>query len=188
MRALVVFESMFGNTQAVAVAVAEGLAAHAEVVMSEVSDAPTVVPDDVDLLVVGAPTHALTLSRPATRQDARERTGRTPVSSGTGLREWADEMAAGPHTVAATFDTRVRRPRLPGSAARAAFRRLRRRGVTLVSPAQSFYVDGMAGPLADGERERARRWADDLGARVADGVAARRGAGREGRRHVAGRA
>ena len=72
MKVLVVYESMFGNTKAIAEAIGEALAA--EVV--EVSDAPDVLPDDVGLLVVGAPTHAFSLSRPATRQSAAGGGGR----------------------------------------------------------------------------------------------------------------
>ena len=53
MRALVVYESMWGNTEQVARAVAEGLGRRVEVVVGEVSRVPTEAADDVDLLVVG---------------------------------------------------------------------------------------------------------------------------------------
>ena len=70
MRALVVYESMFGNTEAVARAVADGLAEMHDVDLREVSQAPTEVIGRVDLIVVGGPTHAFSLSRPATRASA----------------------------------------------------------------------------------------------------------------------
>jgi flavodoxin len=78
MRALIVYESMFGNTRQIAEAVAEGLraghdAAPVEVGLVEVGEAPATVAD-VDLLVVGGPTHALGMSRPETRQSATEHT------------------------------------------------------------------------------------------------------------------
>lgn len=82
MYALVVYESMFGNTAAVARAVAEGLATGFDVVLQEVATA--VVDDDVSLLVVGAPTHVFGMSRPNTRQAAKEQGGN---GGSVGLRE-----------------------------------------------------------------------------------------------------
>lgn len=165
MRALIVYESMFGNTRALANAVAEGLAAGATTSVVPVTEAPAVVGPDVDLLVVGGPTHALSLSRPATRADAVAQ-GAAPVTSvQRGIREWlADVTFAGDVAVAA-FDTRV--GHVPGSAARAALRRLRRRGGTVVGRTASFAVSATPGPLADGELERARDWGALLAAVVA---------------------
>ncbi|HSL25245.1 MAG TPA: flavodoxin domain-containing protein [Acidimicrobiia bacterium] len=74
MPALVVFESMFGNTEAIAKAVADGLTARMAVDIVEVGVAPAVLSDDVELLVVGGPTHAFGMSRPGTRQKAAEQT------------------------------------------------------------------------------------------------------------------
>ena len=51
-------------------------------------------------------------------------------------------------------------------------RRLRRRGHVLVSSPQTFVVEGIAGPLAAGELERAATWGVDLG-RQLRAVAAR---------------
>jgi hypothetical protein len=164
MRALIVYESMFGNTRALANAVADGLATGATTSVVAVTEAPTVVGPDIDLLVVGGPTHALSLSRPATRADAVTQ-GAAPITSvQRGIREWlADVRFAGELAVAA-FDTRA--GHVPGSAARAALRRLRRRGGTVVGPAASFAVSATPGPLADGELERARAWGASLAAAV----------------------
>lgn len=168
MRALVVYESMFGNTQAIASAVAEGLSGRMAVDLVEVADAPTAV--DADLVVAGGPTHAFSMSRPSTRQSAAEQAdGRELVSRGRGLREWLAEAGAGLRgTRAATFDTKVTKGHLPGSAARSAQKRLRRNGSRIISPAHSFTVMGTAGPLGDGELARARQWGADLGALCAD--------------------
>jgi hypothetical protein len=164
MRALVVFESMFGNTREIAKAVADGLSSHLSVDVVEVGAASTVVGDDVGLLVVGGPTHAFGMSRPRTRQSAAEQAGDDLVSTGIGVREWlaADHGGSGP--VAATaFDTRFRKPGLPGSAAKAAGKRLRRLGWRMIDRPASFYVAGTPGPLLPGERERARGWGEKLG-------------------------
>jgi flavodoxin len=167
MRAVVVYESMFGNTQAIADAVANGLASSMRVDLLEVGEAPATIDDDVALLVAGGPTHAFGMSRPQTRADAAQQAEQPVVSAGIGLREWL--AAAGRRTgdtVAATFDTRVDRPRVPGSAAHAGERRLRRLGFPAIAPAESFYVGGTSGPLVEGEVERARRWGEELGRTV----------------------
>jgi hypothetical protein len=166
---LVVYESMFGNTQA-AHAVADGLSHHHDVRVEEVGRATERLDDDVALLVVGGPTHALAMSRPETRADAAAQAGTSPTVTpvATGLREWLTDLEGpSPTTVAAAFDTRVARPRVPGSAARRAERRLRRLGFRILRPAPSFWVTGTKGPLTDGELERARRWGAALGAEVA---------------------
>ena len=121
MKALVVYESMFGNTEAVARAVAEGVGETMDVSLHEVSTAPAPITDLVDLVVVGGPTHAFSLSRPSTRADAIDK-GATQGEADTGLREWIGHLRKGPHSeCVAAFDTRVDRVRrLPGSAARKA--------------------------------------------------------------------
>jgi hypothetical protein len=63
MHALVVYESMFGDTEQVAHAIAEGVGTRAVVRVVAIGDAPTPVPDTVDLVVVGGPTHAFGMSR-----------------------------------------------------------------------------------------------------------------------------
>jgi flavodoxin len=84
MTVLVVFESMFGNTRAIADAVAEGLARHLPVQQVEVGRAPTVIGGEVELLVVGGPTHAFGLSRSGTRLSAAQQAEDGLVSAGSG--------------------------------------------------------------------------------------------------------
>ncbi|WP_163507162.1 flavodoxin family protein [Fodinicola acaciae] len=164
MRALVVYESMFGNTQVVAKAIAAGLSRHLDVDTVEVGAAPTRLPSDLDLLVVGGPTHAFGLSRASTRRDAARQADRPLVSAGIGLRDWLAKLElSGGHTVAATFDTRVQH--VPGSAANAAARRLERHGILPIAVPTSFFVKGTPGPLEDGELMRAREWGSMLGTR-----------------------
>jgi hypothetical protein len=167
MRALVVFESMFGNTEEVARAVAEGLESRLDVSVCAVGEAPDALPEPPVLVVVGGPTHALGMTRARTRADAVRQGAPPTTGPATGLREWLAALDRAPAgTVGATFDTRVHAP-VPGSAARGAARRLRRVGVRLVAPATTFWVDGTPGPLLEGERERARRWGEELAATVA---------------------
>jgi hypothetical protein len=173
MTVLVVFESMFGNTKLVADAVAEGVARHLPVEQVEVGVAPTVIGGGVELLVVGGPTHAFGLSRQGTRQSAAQQAQGGLVSAGIGLREWLGTLHKGAAEVAvAAFDTRVSKPHLPGSAAAAADKRLRRLGFRSVARSTSFYVQGTTGPLIAGEAERARRWGEELAVEL--GAAGRR--------------
>ena len=169
--ALVIYESMFGNTKAVAEAVALGLASTFDVDLAECSHAAGRLPPDLVLLVVGAPTHAFGLSRESTRADARRQATSTDHPSEPGLREWLDGLpgaggSAGPTLMTAAFDTKVSHPRLPGSAAHVAARRLKRLGhVQLVKP-QTFFVDGARGPLVDGESGAAFEWGRELSAKA----------------------
>jgi hypothetical protein len=176
MRALVVFESMFGNTKEIANAVAEGLGETTTVDLVDVDDAPSELGDDVGMLVLGGPTHAFGMSRPATRKDAVTQAGRDPAAAGIGIREWLERVEPGSHPcVAVSFDTRIASPRVPGSAARAAQKRLKRLGFRPAMPAESFYVSGTPGPLVDGELERAHRWGVLLGSALHGAPRAPRG-------------
>jgi hypothetical protein len=161
-------ESMFGNTEQIARAIARGLEKSAQVEVVEVSEAPPNPDADVDLVVAGGPTHAFSMTRASTRADAIDR-GATEGERGVGLREWIEGLPQGRHAdKIATFDTRVRTVRhLPGSAAKAAARAARRHGYESAAPAESFYVDDVDGPLLDGELDRAEAWGKQLGTSLA---------------------
>jgi hypothetical protein len=164
MKALVMYESMFGNSEQVARAVAQGLGEYLDVVVRDVTTTPTSeLTEDVDLLVVGGPTHALSMSRPNTREDAI-RQGAGQGLANRGLREWLDGLPMDLHALpCATFDTRVSRVRrLPGSAARSAARALRRHRGRVIMPPESFFVDDVSGPLAGDQLARAESWGRTL--------------------------
>ena len=163
-KAMVVYESMWGNTETVARAVADGLATSMEVDLFEVGDALLAPGDDVDLLVIGGPTHAFSMSRRSTREDAH----RQGADGGgeTGLREWLDRLPDGEHRQqVATFDTRVAKMKhLPGSAAKSAAKSAHRHGFPRAAQVESFYVSDVDGPLIDGELERATAWSRQIAA------------------------
>jgi flavodoxin len=160
MNTLVVHESMWGNTKAVAEAVARGLGE--DVTILHVAEAPTPVPDGIDLLVVGGPTHAFSLTRASTRRDAIAK-GAAADPAAPGIREWLGQLPASSHLDVATFDTRVGSVRhLPGSAAKAAGKAVRRHRLGRLVATMSFYVDDVSGPLLDGEVERAHAWGRSL--------------------------
>ena len=175
MRALVVYESMFGNTRNVALAIAEGLGTRIPVETVEVGAAPTVLPADVAMLVVGGPTHAHGLSTPRSRAEAARRMDRPLVSTSRGLREWLASLRPGDGLVVAAFDTRMKGPELfTGSAATSATVLLRRSRVRRVEAPRSFVLEGPTGPLVDrvpkAQLDAAQAWGADLASRVGTGA------------------
>jgi Flavodoxin len=101
MRALVVYESMYGNTHLVAGSIADGLRQTCEVTLVPVAGATAGLVAGADLLVVGAPTHLRGLSSAASRQQAAQTGARRgsrlrldPDAGGPGMRE----LAAGPRS------------------------------------------------------------------------------------------
>jgi hypothetical protein len=164
MRALVVYESMFGNTKRVAEAIGRGLAARLPVDVVEVSTAPQTIPDDVELVVVGGPTHEFGVSSPRSRRAAAAQSPIGVVSDGAGVREWVACLHAHADRLAvATFDTHLDTAWLPGAASRRLDRMLRAMGLRSIDAPTSFYVRDSAGPLVGGEVERAELLGRRLG-------------------------
>lgn len=158
MRALVVYESLWGNTEQVARAIGTTLSTQAEVEVLDSETAPTSV-EGYDLLVVGGPTHAFSMTRASTRADA-VKTRSAPHQPARGIREWLNELERPTAQIpAVTFDTRVEKPRLPGSAAKAARHELRSLGFETAIKPETFHVHGYEGPLVDGDLDRAAEWA-----------------------------
>jgi hypothetical protein len=166
-RIAVIYESIYGNTGAIAEAIADGLRAHGDVTLEPAGDQVFM---DVDVLVVGAPTHARGLPTAMTRrgveaaaQAAKERG--QPLESGPtpAVRAFVDRLQRGMGRSAACFDTRFdTSPLLTGSAAKTIAKKLGRLGYELVAPPESFFVLDSEGPLKDGEMERARAWGASL--------------------------
>ena len=169
MRAVVVYESMYGNTHLIADAIAAGLSARFEVRVVPVSKAGADVLEGADLVVVGGPTHGHGMSRAVSRKGAAEAASKPgsglsldPDALGPGLRDWFG--AVGQHTVkAAAFDTRGNAPAwVSGRASKGVARELRGHGFDLVAEPESFLVS-KENRLLDGEQDHARAW----GARLA---------------------
>ncbi|MGR2753997.1 flavodoxin family protein [Agromyces arachidis] len=161
---MVVYETVWGNTGELARAIADGLRSSEgvdAVDVVEAATAPEEIDPEVDLVVVGGPTHAFSMTTAKTRESARQQ-GATKIAD-RGIREWLEELASPSSSVAvATFDTRTVKPRLPGSAARKAMKQLVAKGFRPVDHAMSFGVQGYSGPVADGELTRAREWGTTL--------------------------
>ncbi len=101
--------------------------------------------------------------------------GLEPDVEGPGLRDWFHGVPkAGKGHHGAAFDTRGDYGPMVGGAARGIARRLGRHGYDLVVEPEGFIVEGDAGQLRAGERERARAWAADLTRRAGETTAASR--------------
>ena len=159
MRALVVYESMFGNTAAVADAIRMGLETWPDVTaeLLEVGQAPHEIDDTVDVIVIGGPTHTFGMSRPETRDSAKDERPEPVISAGNGIREWIAAVTAPAGVLFATFATKIRGP-FPGSAGKSAAHDLSQRGWKQLVPPENFRVLGKVGPLVDDEERRAFEW------------------------------
>jgi flavorubredoxin len=158
-KAVVVYESHWGNTEAVARAIADGIGPEAQAMHTDEAVAPALV--DADLLVAGAPVIAFGLSREATRkQIAGDVKAPTPPDvSHPLLRSWLDALPAG-HGWAAAFETRIWWS--PRGATGSIESKLKRAGYQRLARSERFIVAGAYGPLRDGELDRARLWGATL--------------------------
>jgi hypothetical protein len=168
MRAVIVYESMFGNTHAIADAIGKGLEPLNNVVVVPLVEAGREGLGDADLLVVGGPTHFHGMSRTRTRKWAAS-TARKPKNDlvldrdaqGPGVRDWLESIGDG-RTKAAAFDTRFKGPAvLRGRASKVISRKLRKHGFEVVAKPESFFVT-LQNHLEPGEEARARKWGKRL--------------------------
>jgi flavodoxin len=145
MNALVVYDSKYGNTAQIAHAIGVALGNGSDVPVEPFKEVK-VLPADLELLIVGSPTHAHGL----------------PAEMSIFLEDLPDDGLQG--VAVATFDTRYDLPALlTGSAAHGIAKRLRKKGAHLVREPESFFIEHGEGPLVDGEIARATAWARLLG-------------------------
>ena len=171
MRAVIIYESMYGNTHAIAEAIGRGLAPQHEVSVVPVADATPELLDGAGLVVAGGPTHVHGMSRARTRQAAMEAAGKDgsgltlePHAQGPGLRDWFGTVGR-IHGCGAAFDTRLNGPAaFTGHASKAIAKLLDRHGLTEIAPAQSFLVKD--NQLQPGEEDRAEQWGRELAAKL----------------------
>jgi flavodoxin len=152
MKAVLVYDSIFGNTEKIAKAIGHALETQGEVELMRVADAQPEQLHGVDLVIVGSPTRAF---RP------------TPA-----IQQYLDGIpSAGlKGTRVAAFDTRIdvqlKSPLILkilagifGYAAKPIAEKLIKRGGVLATPSEGFIVLDSEGPLKEGELERAAQWA-----------------------------
>jgi flavodoxin len=145
MKALILYDSEYGNTEHIAQVIARTLNEYGDVDVLRVDQAHPTTIDDVDLLILGCPTQRWQLS-----PRMKAFLARVP-----------DDTLAG--IMVACFDTRLNHPAwMTGSASKSLVRSIRHIGCAAVVDRESFLVEGMEGPLAPGELARAQNWAHHL--------------------------
>ena len=170
MNAVVVYESLWGNTAAVAGAIAEGLGPGARALTTD--EATATVLAEADVVVAGAPVIAFGLASDRSREGIAKGEADAPTPpdvSHPSLRAWLDDLPAG-HKAAAAFETRIWWT--PRGATGTIERSLRKAGYAPVTKAARFVVEGKYGPLREGELDRARAWGREVAAAAGRGVPA----------------
>lgn len=165
MKAIVVYESHWGNTAAVARVIAEGIGPEARVLATD--EATGAVVADVDLIVAGSPLLGFSLPTENMLKGMATNAAKDPTPpdlSHPSMRSWLEALPHG-RGRAAAFETRIWWS--PGSAAKAILKQLEALGYRPVGKGERFIVEGKYGPLRAGELERARAW----GAELAQGMA-----------------
>ena len=142
MNALIIYFSKFGNTKRVAETIAEELEREASVRVVNSDELTTSALGNVDLVIMGTPTHNMNL--PKSVSPVFERLPRRIL----------------PKTPIAAFDTSYRLSAFLSrfTAAKKLTRKLRKLGGKRIAPPETFHVMEREGPLYEGELERAREW------------------------------
>ena len=148
MRTLILYDSVHGNTEQVARAIGDALAGEVSVRRPGGAEGPAEMPA-VDLLIVGSPTHGGWFTE--------------------AIKGWLDQVPATAlqDIRVAVFDTRTpptTLSRIFGYAAPRLADRLVKKGGTLLVPPAAFFVEGIKGPLKEGQLERAASWAREIAA------------------------
>jgi flavodoxin len=144
MKALIIYDSLYGNTENIAKAI--GGAISNDVKVLPVGQANPAELKSLDLLILGSPTQGGRVTKPM-----QAFLDKIPSTSLKGIK-------------VAAFDTRYtsRFVKIFGYAAGRIADNLKGKGGTLVTSPEGFFVTGKEGPLKEGELERADGWAKSI--------------------------
>ena len=165
MNAIVVYESLWGNTAAVARAIAEGIGGGTEALSTAEATPERLA--DAELVVAGSPILGFKMPSEAMRASVGSNLPANvpaPDLSHPSMRSWLEALPAASGRFA-TFETRVKGPW--GNAVKEIAKLLSASGRTPVdgaTPSMAFIVTGKYGPLREGELDRARAWGSELAA------------------------
>lgn len=158
MRAIVVYESLWGNTAAIAKAIAEGIGEGAEALSTSQATPERVAA--AELIVAGAPLLGFSLPTEDMRASIRSNPANPKGDfSSPAIRTWLAGLPKGSAGFA-TFETRIWWS--PGSSAKSIAKELAALGYRQAAAPERFLVTGRFGPLKDGEIDRARAWGRTL--------------------------
>ena len=152
MKVLIVYDSVFSNTEQIAQAISDSLGSKENVETLRVNDVKIEKITGLDLLIAGSPTR-----------------GFRPTKAITNFLKRISTNGLNGVKVAA-FDTRFSLSDIESSvlrfivktggyAAKSIANRLKKKGGDMIMPPEGFLVTGEEGPLKKGELERAADWA-----------------------------
>lgn len=146
MKVLIIYDSVFGNTEQIAQTIGNALGFQEDVEVLRVSNVKPEQLTGLELLIVGSPTQG----------------GRPTPAIQDFLNKVSEPAIRGINVVA--FDTRLsmRLARIFGYATGRIADSLKRNGGTLIASPEGFFVKGKEGPLKEGELERAASWAKGI--------------------------
>lgn len=152
MNILIIYDSLYGNTEKVAQKIAEGISAGNRIQLKRVDSSKPPDVKQVDMIIVGSPTH-----------------GGRPTQA---IQEFLQNLPDIMDKTVAAFDTRFSEKdhgpglkllmKIIGFAAEKIAGKLTAKGGTLLLPPEGFIVKDKKGPLKNGESERAISWAKKL--------------------------
>jgi flavodoxin len=155
MKALIIYDSVFGNTEKIARSIAKGLGTVHEVSVIKIGSAtPDMIPAS-DLLIIGSPTRAFNPT-----PEIKAFVSKISPSSLEGRRVASFDTRANLETIKSKFFRKV--VDKAGYAAKFISREMKKKGAVLIAPAEGFLVNGEQGPLMEGELERAEEWGRKL--------------------------
>ncbi len=153
MKKLVVYDSFFGNTEKIAQTIAKAIGSEGGAI--KVSDIKEEHFNGIETLIVGSPTRAFNPSK-----EINQLLKSLPKNSLDGVKVAAFDTRADIKSINTKILTFM--VNLLGYAAEKIENKLVKKGGTVATPAQGYYVNDKEGPLADGEEERAEDWAKSI--------------------------
>ncbi|MGB7117135.1 MAG: flavodoxin family protein [Anaerolineales bacterium] len=156
MKGFVMYDSAFGNTEQIAMAIGSTLGSPDEIEVLRVGEVKMEGLTGLELLIVGSPTQRFKPTE-ATSDFLK----RIPANYLQGTKVAAFDTRL---TIEEIEETRILAffVRFFGYAAKPIANKLKKKGGKLVASPKGFYVQGMKGPLVEGEIERAAAWARQI--------------------------
>jgi flavodoxin len=155
MKIMIIYDSVFGNTEQIAQAIGNALGFHKDVEILRVSDVKPQQLTGLILLIVGSPTQGFRPTKAINRL-----LGKIPMNDLKGVKVAAFDTRLSMSDIESSVERFI--IKTGGYAAKPIADRLKKSGGDLIMPPEGFYVKGTEGPLKEGELERAADWAKQI--------------------------
>lgn len=155
MKTLIVYDSVFGNTQKIAIAMGEALKPQGNIKVEKVNEVKIETLNDIEMLIVGSPTRAFNPTK-----DINNFLKSLPKNKLNGIKVAGFDTRANVKEVNSAVLTFF--AKLFGYAGEKITKKLTKKSGELITEPEGFFVKDSEGPLAEGEIERAEKWAMSL--------------------------